>query len=422
MSFQQGLSGLNTSAKSLDVIGNNIANASTVGFKSATTQFADVYANSVYGSGGVQVGLGTKIADVAQQFTQGNITVTNNPLDVAINGSGFFQLYGSDGTTYSRNGQFHLDADGYLVNSTGQNVVGYTALSTDPVTGAVIGQSGQGNIKIDLGTLPANQTTSVKLGVNLDATSTVPATTPFNPTDPNSYNYSTTVTVYDSQGTSHALTYYFVKTGPNAWDVNAQMDGGTTTLNGGSSWINVGSLAFDTSGIYTSFTAATNITADLTGSTLSITTGAGGSTANLDFSSSTQVSAASGVNSVSQDGYSPGQIVGVSIDSHGVIYGRYSNNQTKALQQLIITTFQNPNGLISLGNNQWAASLEAGSPSVNPPGQGLAGVVQAGSTEDSNVDLTTELVNLIVAQRQYQANAQTIKAQDTILQTLVNLG
>ena len=410
MSFQQGLSGLNSSAKSLDVIGNNIANASTVGFKSATTQFADVYANSVYGNGGVQVGLGTKIADVAQQFTQGNITVSNNPLDVAINGSGFFQLSGSDGTTYTRNGQFHLDADGYLVTSTGQNVVGYTQLSTDPTTGAVIGQSGQGNIQIDLGTLPANATSSISLGINLNATSAAISGS-FSASDPNTYNYSTTVTTFDSQGASHPLSMYFVKTADNTWEVYGQMDGGATTLSNS----DLGQLTFNTDGTLASGSP-------LTFSTTNITGAANFSAVPINLSSSTQVAGTSGVNSISQDGYAPGQIVGVSIDSNGVVYGRYSNNQTKALQQLLIASFQNPNGLISLGNNQWAATLEAGSPSVNPPGQGIAGVVQSGATEDSNVDLTTELVNLIVAQRQYQANAQTIKAQDTILQTLVNLG
>ncbi len=416
MSFQQGLSGLNTSSKSLDVIGNNIANASTVGFKSSDAQFADVFANSIYGEGGVQAGIGTQIVDVAQQFSQGNITVTNNPLDVAINGGGFFQLTGNDGTTYTRNGQFHLDANGYLVTSTGQNVVGYTQLTTDPKTGAVTGQSNQDQkIQIDLGSLPANSTSSLTMGVNLNASAVAPAVA-FDPTVPASYNYSSTVNVYDSLGVSHALNLYFVNTStaanPNQWDVQATMDNGTTLAA-----TDIGTLKFKTDGTYNGFTPiAANISPTLTGASLSINT-----TTGLDFATSTQVAASSGVNTVSQNGYAPGQIVGVSIDSSGVIFGRYSNNQTKPLQQIQIASFRNPNGLVPLGNNQWGATLAAGSSSVNPPGQGVAGVVQSGATEDSNVDLTNQLVDMIVAQRNYQANAQTIKTQDQILQTLVNL-
>lgn len=411
MSFQQGLSGLNTSSKSLDVIGNNIANSSTVGFKSSDAQFADVFANSIYGEGNVQPGIGTQIVDVAQQFNQGNITVTNNPLDVAINGSGFFQLSGGDGTTYTRNGQFHLDANGYLITSTGQNVVGYTQLTTDPTTGAVTGQSNQGNIQVDLGTLPAKQTAAITMAVNLNASSTQPTVTPFSASNPQSYNYSNTVNIYDSQGASHSATFYFVKTATaNRWTVYGSLDNGSTLAA-----TSLGTLAFTTTGQYD----ATNSTVTALPSTA--IPGANALAPTLNFSSSTQVAASSGVNSVSQDGYAPGQIVGISIDSSGVIFGRYSNNQTKPLQQIQIASFRNPNGLVPLGNNQWAATLAAGSASVNPPGQGVAGVVQSGATEDSNVDLTNELVNMIVAQRNYQANAQTIKTQDQVLQTLVNL-
>jgi flagellar hook protein FlgE len=409
MSFEQGLSGLNASSKNLDVIGNNISNASTVGFKQATTQFADVYANSVYGSGGLQNGIGTKVAAVAQLFTQGNTTVTNNPLDVAINGDGFFKLNAQGATTYSRNGQFHLDANGYLVNSTGQNVVGYTSLTTN-ASGAVTSVSNPGNIQIALNNLAPQATTTLSTAVNLNATSAA-ASGGFDPAISSTYNYSTTATIYDTQGASHSLTLYFSKSATaNTWAVNATVDGVSGTVSPSAI-----PLTFDASGQLTSPTSATSLTFS------ALPTGATLGPVAWDLTGSTQVAGKSGVNSISQDGYAQGQIVGVSIDSSGIIYGRYSNNLSRPLQQLQLASFRNPNGLIPLGNNQWAASQAAGSEVINTPGVGIAGTVQSGATEDSNVDLTNELVNMIVAQRQYQANAQTIKAEDTIMQTLVNL-
>jgi flagellar hook protein FlgE len=419
MSFEQGLSGLNSSSKNLDVIGNNIANSTTVGFKSGSTQFADVYATSIFGGSDLQSGIGTKVTDIAQQFTQGNTTVTNNPLDVAINGDGFFRLSNNGAITYSRNGQFHLDANGYLVNSTGQNVMGYTALTTNS-SGTVTSANTLGNIQIDLNNLAPNPTSTLSMVVNLNANASVIDRTgaitgtavPFNAADSSTYTYSTTATVYDSQGGSHALTYYFSKTASNTWDVNATMDGNSAITVG----ISPNTLSFNAAGALTSsplFTATTTGLAAAGVSELSVA---------MNLTGTSQVAGSSGVNSISQNGYAQGQIVGVSIDSNGIISGRYSNNLTRPLQQILLASFRNPNGLIPMGNNQWEAGQAAGSEVLNSPGAGLAGSVQSGATEDSNVDLTNELVNMIVAQRQYQANAQTIKAQDTIMQTLVNLG
>lgn len=418
MSFQQGLSGLNTSAKSLDVIGNNIANASTVGFKGSTTQFADVYANSVYGEGGIQAGIGTMISNVAQQFTQGNITVTNNPLDVAINGDGFFRLSDNGAVTYSRNGQFHLDSQGYLVNGTGQNVMGYTTLTTD-ANGNVTSASNIGNIQIDLNNLPPSATTSLDMVLNLNANSSVINTTtyPFDPANANSYNYSTSVTVYDSQGGSHALNYYFTKTAANAWTVNATLDDNAT--GGPTVSLTPNTLTFNADG--TIDTTATTLPIAVSTTGLATANGVNELAISMDLTGSTQVAGSSGINSVKQDGYSEGQVVGLSIDANGIIYGRYSNNISRPLQQLVMASFRNPNGLAPLGNNQWAATQVAGAEVLNTPGVGVAGTIQSGATEDSNVDLTNELVSMIVAQRNYQANAQTIKTQDQILQTLVNL-
>lgn len=413
MSFQQGLSGLNSSATSLDVIGNNISNSSTVGFKGATTQFADVYANSIYGTGGLQSGIGTRVASVSQKFTQGNITVTNNPLDVAISGSGFFRISSGGAITYSRNGQFHLDNNGYLVNSTGQNVTGYTTLTTN-TSGAVTSAGNLGNIQIDLNNLPPNQTTKLGMTMNLNASSTAVAAA-FNPADPTTYNYSTSVTVYDSQGASHALTLYFTKTASNQWNAHATLDGGTSGVTVAITPAATPQLQFAADGSLTAGSALTLTTTGLAAK------GVNEMSIALSLTGSTQVAGSSGVNSVTQDGYAQGQIVGLSIDSNGYIYGRYSNNLSRPLQQILLANFRNPNGLIPLGNNQWAATQAAGAEVLNSPGVGVAGTLQSGATEDSNVDLTNELVNMIVAQREYQANAQTIKTQDQVLQTLVNL-
>jgi len=413
MSFEQGLSGLNTSSMSLDVIGNNIANASTVGFKSSSAEFADVYANAVYGNTGMQAGIGTQIAAVAQQFNQGNITVSNNPLDVAINGNGFFRLSDNGATTYSRNGQFHLDSNGYLVNNTGQNVMGYTELTIDPVTGQLSSVSTLGNIRIDLNNIAPNATTTLAIGLNLDASSAVIAST-FDPADPTTYNYSTPATVYDSQGNSHSLTYYFTKTAANAWTVNATMDGAASGITVA---LTPNALTFNPDG--TLATPAPPATLGI--ATTGLAPAVNELAVTMDLSGATQMSGNSGVNSISQDGYAQGQLVGVSIGSDGIVFGRYSNNVSRPLQQLLLANFRNPNGLIPLGNNQWTPSYASGSEVLNSPGGGVAGILQSGATEDSNVDLTNELVNMIVAQRQYQANAQTIKTQDQVLQTLVNL-
>lgn len=421
MSFQQGLSGLAGATKNLDVIGNNIANVATVGFKQSRAEFADVYASSLYGAGGVQVGIGTQVVGIAQQFTQGNISLTNNPLDVAINGDGFFRLDDNGAVTYTRNGQFHLDKDGYLVNNSGLNVMGYTSLTLD-ASNNVIGASTLGNIKVDLNDLQPNATTSMDMVLNLDAAATTKTIAGFSPTNASTYNFSSTQTVYDSLGNSHQMTLYYLKTTAAAasttWSVYAYVDG-TGAGNqldldaaGGNAYHDI---VFSNAGAITSG-ATTNNTA-----TPYAITGAQSLSLTFDFTGTTQYAGESGITSVSQDGYARGRVIGVTIDSSGVLSGRYTNGLTKPLQQLVLANFRNPNALVTLGNNQWAAVSETGSEVLNTPGVGIAGAVQAGSSEDANVDLTGELVNLIVAQRLYQANAQTIRAQDQILQTLVNL-
>ncbi|TCS71517.1 flagellar hook protein FlgE [Sulfuritortus calidifontis] len=416
MSFQQGLSGLAGATKNLDVIGNNIANVATAGFKQSRAEFADVYASSLYGAGGIQVGIGTQVLNVAQQFTQGNISLTNNPLDVAINGDGFFRLNDRGAVTYSRNGQFHLDKDGYLITNTGLNVMGYTDLTLD-VNNNVIGAANLGNIQIDLNDLQPQATSSMDLVLNLDAGVSLKTIAGFDPNTASTYNFSSTFTIYDSLGVDHQLTLYYLNTADTAttstWSVYAYVNGSQLDLGAAGAPV-YHDLVFDNTGTLTPATATTSNQpfAVAPAQDLAIA---------FDFTGTTQYAGDSGVTAVSQDGYARGRVIGVTIDENGIVNGRYTNGLTRPLQQLVLANFRNPNALVPLGNNQWAAISETGSEVLNTPGVGIAGAVQAGATEDANVDLTGELVNLIVAQRLYQANAQTIRAQDQILQTLVNL-
>lgn len=400
MSFQQGLSGLNGASKNLDVIGNNIANVSTVGFKASRVEFADVYANSLFGTGALQPGIGTQVAAITQQFSQGNIALTNNPLDIAINGNGFFVLDDNGSPVYSRSGQFQLDKNGYIVNNTGQRLVGVTNNVLGPLQITTINSA-------------PKATTAIDLAVNLDANATAP-TAGFDPTDPTSYNHITSMTIYDSLGNAHALSFYFRKTTTaNQWEVYQQFDNVTTTPYG-IIGTNPTTLNFDTSGAITTSMPLTGYGA--------APTGAAALSFSLNMTGTTQYGASFGIYSVSQDGFTTGQLAGLVIDEDGSIRGRYTNGQTQSLGQIVLTNFPNPQGLLALGNNLWAETSASGQRiNPQPPGSPNLGILQSGAVEESNVDLTQELVNLIVAQRLYQANAQAIRALDQVLQTLVNL-
>ncbi|PKO24890.1 MAG: flagellar hook protein FlgE [Betaproteobacteria bacterium HGW-Betaproteobacteria-8] len=402
MSFQQGLSGLNAASKSLEVLGNNVANASTVGFKQSQTQFADVYANSLTGSGASQVGIGVKIAKVQQQFTQGNISATNNPLDIAINGGGFFRVSDNGSITYSRNGQFQMDKDGFIVNADNKRLTGFAAdAAGNLLTGSPV------ELQIDTADLQPAVTDQVTGLINLDSREAALTAAGFDPDDPATYHNSTSVSIFDSLGNPHTLQSFFVKTAPGVWDVFTTVDGVTpaTALT---------TMTFDGTGV-----APTGSTAALS---VPVTTGATTPFAvNLDFSGSTQFGSNFSVNSLSQNGFTSGRLSGFNVGADGIIVGRYTNGQSANLGQVVLANFVNPNGLQSLGNNAWAESSTSGAPLVSAPATGGLGVLQSSAVEDSNVDLTAELVNMITAQRVYQANAQTIKTQDQVLQTLVNL-
>lgn len=405
MGFQQGLSGLNAAARNLDVIGNNVANASTVGFKASNALFADVYANAVSGTSGTMAGIGTTVSAIQQDHAQGNISVSTNPLDMAINGNGFFRMSQNGAVSYSRNGQFHLDKDGYIVNAQGARLTGYPA----GPNGTVVAST-PGDLQVSAADIDPSATTEAEVGLNLDSRKTA-ITAAFNLNDPATYHHATSMSVYDSLGNEHTLSMYFVKTAANTWSVFAANDGtqvGTAA---------VGTLNFDSSGNVDATT--TTLPFNLS---LPVTTGATTPlTVDLDFTGSTQFGSIFGVNELSQDGYASGRLTGFNISGDGTILGRYSNGQSRAQGQVTLATFTNLHGLQPLGNNLYAETATSGQPIVGVPQSGSLGVLQSGAVEDSNVDLTAELVDMITAQRVYQANAQTIKTQDAVLQTLVNL-
>ncbi|NTV69423.1 MAG: flagellar hook protein FlgE [Azonexaceae bacterium] len=415
MAFQQGLSGLNSSSKALDVAGNNIANASTVGFKSSATHFADVYGASLQGGGGSQIGIGSTLGAVMQQYTQGNITSTNNPLDIAINGTGFFGLTQNGSVSYSRNGQFHLDKDGFIINDQNRKLLGVLADST----GSIPQQPPTDQLKVDFVTGTPNPTSDAAVTANLDSRQSAPAQSPFNPADPDTYNSSTAMTVYDSLGNPHTLSYYFLKdtsvdpvtTLPkvNTWTLYTRLDGAAPTVAEAA-----GTVTFNSSGVLTSSGSLAK--------TYNVATGAVSPlTFNIDVSNMTQFGSPFAVNDLTQNGFAPGNLAGVSVSKEGIVQARYDNGQTRDIGQVALFNFRNPNGLSSIGNNQWSETADSGQPTPGNPNTGIFGVLQASAVEESNVDLTAELVNLIVQQRNYQASAQSIKTQDQILQTLVNI-
>jgi len=524
MSFQQGLSGLAGAAKSLDVIGNNIANSGTVGFKQSQVQFADIYARSLNGVGGATAGIGVAVGNIAQQFTQGNVETSANPLDIAINGGGFFRTTVDGAIQYSRNGQFQIDKNGFMVNSQLAKLTGYNAdLNGKILAGAPV------PIQIDPGDMMPNEATNVKTQVNLNSKSEQPVTTPFDADDPTSYNKQIPTEVFDSLGNPHTMSSFYVKTGTNAWDVYVAADGmelasanvaalvqdpvvganaillraayqtavntpsptqaadivlaatnyatesGNVMLNGAiaagatlaeqqniidayqpaGALAELGSMTPDQ--IDRAIAAHVKVPAVAQGKLLFTSSGALDKTNMLlltdpanpaltqtlpfqfdlplfpdtgavkplsiefDLTGSTQIFSATSEKKTVQDGFSGGALTTFAAGADGVILGQYSNGRTRALAQIVLADFANPNGLEPLGNNAWAETSASGGPLVGEPNTGKLGLLRSSAVETSNVDLTAELVNMITAQRAYQANAQTIKTEDSVMQTLVNL-
>ncbi|GHA05985.1 flagellar hook protein FlgE [Oceanisphaera arctica] len=393
MGFSQALSGLRAAATNLEVVGNNIANSQTVGFKGASVQFSDVYA-------GAQAGLGTRVAGVLQNFGNGSLESTNRNLDLAISGNGFFRFEQNDQILYSRNGQLTMTADGYLANAQGARLTGYPA---DTGTGALPQQ-----IKVPAEALQARATSAIKASLNLDTRSAVidRDTVPFDAADSNSYSYANSSTVFDSVGNAQIVTQYFTKTADNKWEVKQAL--------GGEAAAETGSLAFNSNGTLQSASGMDAFTFTLGG-------GADDLSLSLDVSGSSQFGGGFELSSQAQDGFASGSLVGITIDERGQVLGNYSNEQSVVLGTIALANFTNPEGLTSVGDNAWVETQASGLAQMGVAGIGQFGRVESGVVEASNVDLTSELVNLIIAQRNYQANAQTIKTQDEVLQTSINL-
>jgi flagellar hook protein FlgE len=407
MSFNTAISGLNAASTDLNVIGNNIANASTNGFKSSRAEFADVYPVSNFGVGSNTVGAGVKVSSVSQQFTQGNVNFTNNALDLAINGDGFFRLSDNGAINYTRAGAFGLDNGGYISTKQGEHLTGYLA-NNGAVTGAL------GDLQVSLADLAPSATTAGTVGLNLDATSTIPTVAVFNPTVPGSYNNATSFTMYDSLGSSHLASLYFVKTGANAWDTHLYVDGNpATTGSAGTMTFNAnGSVATVNGSAVAPFTAAATYTTTNGSTPLAFT---------LDYGQSTQFGSAFGVNSITQDGYTTGRLAGVDIDGSGVLRARYTNGQSQIQGQVVLSNFTAPQGLQPHGDTSWAETSVSGAPLTGAPGTASLGLVQSGALEDSNVNLTEQLVSMITAQRNFQANAQVITTENNITQSIINM-
>lgn len=420
MSYDTAVSGLQAASASLSIIGNNVANASTTGFKSSTGDFGDVYATAGIGSSGDAIGQGVSLNSVDQSFAQGTLEFTENSLDLAINGDGFFTLNDNGTTMYSRSGSFEVDRDGYVVNSEGQRLV---ALVTDD-QGVATGQTE--DLRIDTNLIQPSETNNSDFEVNLDSRATPPTVAwggPFDafaspPTAPSAdmYNSSTAVTIYDSLGNSHTQSMYFVKTAtPNEWEVHTMIDGVSAS--------GPDTVTFDGSGQIpsASLPLEVNIAAwtplDANGNP----NGASVQPLVLDLTGSTQFGSDFSVNSATQDGYTTGQLSSVDVDESGVVFARYTNGQSTALGQVALTTFPNPNGLQPIGNTSWAETFSSGQPTLGAPSTSGLGAVQSGALEASNVDVTEQLVAMIIAQRDFQANAQVVETNDTITQTVINL-
>ena len=402
MAFQQGLSGLNSSSKNLDVIGHNIANANTVGMKASRAEFAEVYASSINASGGTNSGIGVTVAATTQIFTQGNITVTGNDLDVAINGSGFYELTMPNGSmAYSRAGMFKLNNEGQVVTNIGGQLMGYPTDSE----GTRLSFTTQPLSLPTGGPIPARATSSIAAEFNLDARAPV-----FNTVSPETplSKYGTSVIAYDPQGLEIPVGLAFRKTGLNEWAVYTSVNGSDPAAS------DPLTLTFNTDGTLNS----------ASGTQLMVTSPMNPDVifpVDLNFGAVTQFGIDFAVNNLEQDGYRPGEFTSLKINESGVITASYSNGQTRAAGQIALVNFRNVQGLQPTGNGNWQANFATGEPVHGAPGEGKFGSLRSGALEDSNIDITGELVSMMTAQRAYQANAQTIKTQDLVFSTLLNL-
>lgn len=417
MPFRIALSGLNAASADLKATGNNIANASTTGFKSSRTEFVDVFAVGYGGISQTAIGGGVRLAAVTQQFSQGNVDFTDNNLDIAINGQGFFVLSDAGARVLSRAGAFSPDRDGYVINSSGHRLQIFPA--TVGASGTSFDTGSLADLQLSTSEGTPRATDEIASRLNLDASETPPVIA-FNPLlatpDPESYNRSTSLTIYDSLGAKHNATQYFVKNGPNDWSVYLNIDGETVA---GSP----ASLIFTNQGVVdqTASSGANGVITLGPTSTIAGTTGAAEITLDLDFSAVTQYGSPFAVSALQQSGYATGRLSGIDIDSAGIVSARYTNGQSLTLGKVALANVANPQGLSPLGDTVWGETYGAGDLILGEAGTSSFGLMQSGALEGSNVDIAAELVNLITAQRNFQASAQVISTADTVTQTIINI-
>jgi flagellar hook protein FlgE len=410
--FNIALSGLNAAATDLSVTGNNVANSSTVGFKQSRTEFSDVFAASFGGLSKTAVGDGVTVSQVAQQFDQGNLDFTGNALDLAVNGEGFLVFNDAGTQVFSRNGALNVDRDGYLVNAQSQRLQVYNVVDQNIPS---FNTGSLNDLQLQSGDAPPSPTADVDILLNLSAQSTPLGAGAIDPTDPTTFSYSTSLNVYDSLGASHTATTYFrlIDSVTNSWDVSLYVDGTAPANNvtsGGATQTNV---TFNTDGTL-------NTGSPITYDAYAIP-GAAPLNMTYDYAGSTQYGDQFAVNALTQDGYTTGRLNSINIDETGVIFARYTNGQALALGKVALGDFANKQGLQQLGDNGWAETFSSGDLQLGEAGAGSFGLIQSGSLESSNVDISEQLVNLIVAERNYQANAQVIQSADTLTQTIINL-
>ncbi len=401
MALNTALTGINAAQSDLNVIANNIANANTTGFKGSRAEFADVFAVTGLNLNSTATGSGARLQDVAQQFAQGDIVTTNNSLDLAISGNGFFVVNGGSGVQYTRAGDFKKSPDNYVQTNSGARLQVY------PPNGlGGFDTSTLNDLKLVSSQSSATATSLITMNSNLPASATVPVT-PFSTTDATSFNAATPVTVYDSQGGSHQATVYYVKTATNAWNAHLYVDGN----NAGTQ-----ALSFDTSG-----NLASPVGGKLTFSPVNLGNGSNPLALSVNVANTTQFGTGYAAGTINQNGFEAGTLSNIDIDSKGVVTAYYSNNQSTQLGQIAIANFSNVQGLRQVGGNTWAASGDSGSAVMGAAGSGTFGNLQSGALESSNTaDTTAQLVNMIKAQRNYQANAKVLSTDDTLATALFN--
>ena len=417
MSFNTALTGLNAAQADLNVKSHNIANVNTTGFKGSRAEFADVYAVSAFGSSTTAIGSGAVLNNVAQQFSQGNLEFTDNSLDLAISGQGFFALAPnkvSGEVLYSRAGAFGVDSEGYITNSSGQYLRTFPVNTDGTVSSTALSSSNPLQLPATSGTPSA--TANVVLGTNIPSSAANIAGA-IDPTDPTTYTNSTSAAVFDSLGNEHVISVYYQKTAANTWDVDVYIDepsGGNTQTQLGATK----TLTFDPAAGGALLTVPSSGTYSVT----ALASGAAVPQAiSLDFVGTTQNSGTFNVTKLTQDGYATGQLSGLDISDSGFVRASYTNGQFEALGKIALANFPNAQGLKQIGGTAWKETIDSGAVLAGEAGTGTFGLVQSGALEASNIDLTKELVGLITAQRNFQANSKAIETNNAITQTIINM-